>query len=177
MPLLKDDQELHKLFETIISIDGFSKPINKIAGLVYNSNLKTESVKEALKECRIDKIEDLKEEILDMLLIYILLILRDHIITQNERRNLKFLKLIFKIEEGDFYKFKYKEVKETIQNQFKRVYLDGKVDETESIHSVYLQEIFDLSYDQIDSFKEDEVKLVLDKGADIIDLDTATSSY
>ena len=43
----------------------------------------------------------------------------------------------------------------------------------EALHSGGLQEIFDLSYDQLDKFKGSEVRRALDRGALISELDTA----
>lgn len=50
--------------------------------------------------------------------------------------------------------------------------MDNEVDLRESIHKVNLQEIFDLSYDQFEKFKETEVIRALERGADISKLDT-----
>lgn len=99
--------------------------------------------------------------------------LTDHIISKNERDNIELLKIYFKIKEGDFIEHRYSEIEDVLLRQFERQFVDNKIDYMESKHNVYLQEIFDLSYDQFDKFKEREVINALARGADITDLDTA----
>ncbi|MCR9181716.1 MAG: HNH endonuclease [Flavobacteriaceae bacterium] len=171
--LSKGDLELHKAFEIILSIKSFSNYISHIVDLVYNENLSVETLNSVLKEHKINNIKDIKEELLDLVLVYINLALNDHILTDNEKKNIKLLKAYFKIEEGDFYKYRFSEVEEILQRQFERLYLDDKIDEHEELHKVDLQEIFSLSYDQFDNFKSVEIINALERGADITDLDTA----
>ena len=169
----KGDLELHKAFEIILSIKSFSNYISHIVELIYDENLSVETLNSVLKDHKIKNIKDIKEELLDLVLVYINLALNDHILTDNEKKNIKLLKAYFKIEEGDFYKYRFSEVEEILQRQFERLYLDDKIDEHEELHKVDLQEIFGLSYDQFDSFKSVEIIKALERGADISQLDTA----
>ncbi len=171
--LPKNDLELHEAFGIILSIESFSDYITDIAELIYNNNLDRENFDKILQEHRISKIEEIKEELLDLLTVYINLILNDHIITDNEKRNIGLLKIYFKIKEGDFYNNRYYEVEDILNRQFERLYIDNKIDREEAIYNVELQELFDLSYDQFDEFKEKVVCNALERGADITDLDTA----
>ena len=84
--------------------------------------------------------------------------MNDHVITENELKNIQYLKLIFKIQEGDFYKNRYDEIDDILTRQFYKMYRnDDKIDETEALHKVSLQKLFDLSYDQLLEFKEKKV--------------------
>ena len=171
---LKDDLELHEAFGVIISIQSFKDYINEIIELVYNGTLDKHNLDEVLKRYNIKKVEDIKEELLDVLIIYINLILQDHIITEKELDNVQFLKMIFNIKEGDFFKYRYEEIDEILNKQFVRIYRnDNKIDEAESFHKVSLQKLFNLSYDQFLGFKEMEVLSAIERGASIQDLDTA----
>ena len=170
--LPKDDLELHEAFEVILSIRSFSDYINEIADLIYNNELNRENLKELLQRHQIKKIEDIKEELLDLLLIYINLILNNHIISDNEKQNVQILKIFFKIKEGDFYENRYYEIEDILHRQFERLYLDNNINKEEAIHKVGLQEIFDLGYDQFEEFKEKEIRSALERGAVITDLDT-----
>ncbi len=166
------DPELREAFGVILSLDCFSDYIAAIAGLIYNDSLSKESLSRILSDHNIERVEDIKEELLDLLLVYINLILNDHIIAEKERENLGLFKIYFKIKEGDFYKLRYDDIQDIISRQFERLYLDHKIDHEEAIHTGHLQGLFDLSYDQIDKFKEYYVILALESGADITDLDT-----
>src|SRR5690554_2510926 len=110
--LPKNDLELHESFGIILSIRNFSDYIIDIAELIYNSELDREKIQEVLDEHKIKHIEDIKEELIDLLTIYINLILNDHIISSNEKINVELLKKYFKIKEGDFYTYRYQEIED-----------------------------------------------------------------
>lgn len=170
--LPQDDLKLQEAFRIIISIDSFSDYIVDIAELVYNGNLDKENLEKILKEHKISRVQDIKEELLDLLIVYINLILKDHIITDNEKRNIELLKIYFKIKEGDFYKYRRDAIEDSLTRQFEILYADNIIDKDEALCNVGLQDLFDLSYDQIDGFKEKEVRNALERGATITDLDT-----
>ena len=167
-----DDLEFHKTFGTILSIENFSDYINEVTELIHLNELDKPQLDRILNEHHIKQIEDIKAELLDLLLVYINLILNDNVITENEGRNLKILKRIFKIKEGDFYSSRYDEVEEVLHRQFERLYLDDKIDDEEALFKVGLQELFDLSYDQFIELANEEVKAALYRGASLSDLDT-----
>jgi hypothetical protein len=170
---LADDSELHDAFGIIASVEGFSDYTREIIGLVYNNNLSRKNLVEILKKYKINKPEDIKEELLDVLIAYINLILNDHIISEKELKNVQVFKLFFKIHEGDFFTYRYEEIGDILNRQFSRMFRnDDKIDNTEAFHSVSLQKLFDLSYDQIHEFKEKEIIAALDRGAEITELDS-----
>ncbi len=91
--LPKDDLELHKAFEIILSIDTFSDYIIDISELIYKNELSRANISLVLQDHKINRIEEIKDELLDLLIVYINLILNDHIITENEKNNIKLLKM------------------------------------------------------------------------------------
>lgn len=171
--LPKNDLELHQAFEIILSIESFSDYIIDISELIYNNELNRESIQKVLDEHKIKKIENIKEELIDLLIVYINLILNDHIISENEKFNVELLKKHFKIKEGDFYSLRYQEIEDILFRQFERIYSDNKIDKEEAIHKVDLQGLFNLSYDQLEEFQENEIRRAIEQGADITNLDTA----
>ncbi len=171
--LPKNDLELHEAFGIILSIESFSDYVIDIAELIYNNELNRENIQKILDEHKIRKIEDIHEELIDLLLVYINLILNDHIISDNEKFNVGLLKKYFKIKEGDFYTHRYQEVEDILHRQFERIYIDNNISKEEAIHNVDLQGLFNLSYDQFDKFKENEISRAIEHGADITNLDTA----
>lgn len=172
--LSKNDLELHKAFEIIASIQTFSKYINEIIESIYNFEINPKVLKDILKANNLTTVKNIKEELLDLLIVYINLILLDHTITENELKNIQYLKRLFCIEEGDFYKKRYDEIEEILNKQFIRMYRnDNQIDDMEAIHKVSLQKLFDLSYDQMLEFKKAEVIAAIERGADLSKLDTA----
>lgn len=170
--LPKNDQELHSAFGVILSIQSITDYTLDIVKLIYENALNRENIQKTLGKYKIRKIEDIKEELIDLLLIYINLILNDHIISENEKLNVELLKKYFKIKEGDFYTYRYQEVEDILHRQFERIYLDNNISKEEAIHHVDLQGLFNLSYDQFDNFRQNEIRRALEDGADIMNLDT-----
>jgi hypothetical protein len=170
--LPNEDIELHKTFGTILSIENFSDYINEIIELIHTNELDRSHLDRILKEHNIKQIEDIKEESLDLLLVYINLILNDNVITENEAGNIKILKRVFKIKEGDFFSFRPDEVEDVLNRQAARIYSDNQIDTEEALLKVGLQELFDLSYDQFLDLINEEVKAALYRGGNLSDLDT-----
>jgi hypothetical protein len=102
--------------------------------------------------------------------------LKDNYLTQSEKRNVKFLKLILNVREGDFYnesEYLFDEMSEIINTQLSLIYLDdNKIDQQEALFKVDLQELFDLSYDQFLEFSNVADQLAIERGANIQDLDS-----
>jgi hypothetical protein len=165
--------ELHKAFETIFAAGGFSNCVIDIIELVYCKKLNRNTLLDVIRKYKVKNIADIKEELLNLLIAYINIVLEDNIITDDELRSLKILKLYFRVKEGNFYKKCYKEVKNILHRQFEMLYSDNKISPEEEEYELRLQELFDLSYDQFDEFKENEVKRALSLGANITELNTA----
>lgn len=172
--ILKNDPELHKAFQILANEPSWGKPVKSIAHLIATSHLNETALKSALHENGIEKIGLLKFELLDLLISYIHIILDDHFISEKEGANFEILKRYFKIKEGDFFTFRRHQVEKILQRQFRIMFSDKKVDREEALQNVSLQRLFDLGYDQFELFKQREIALAIERGADISALDTAT---
>jgi len=170
--LMYNDLRLSEAFTVILEKETLKSYIADIAKLISNDELNKGNLGNVLKEYHIKNIRDIKLDLLDLLLCYINLVLSTYIITENEKRNIELLKLLFKIKEGDFYKSRYNEIKSICKKQFERTYRDNYISPEESVFRLEMQSIFDLSYSQMNEFKKDEIIRALNEGANIIDLDT-----
>ena len=112
-----------------------------------------------------------KEELLDLILFYIEYCLKDHAMTSEETLSVHQLKLLFRIEEGDFYKFKWKEVKELLASEMGRILDDKSVNQSEALHQADLQRAFDLSYDQYLELTKEQIEKIVDDLCDQITAD------
>lgn len=131
------------------------------------------SFQKLLAEKNIISIKDYKTEALEWLISYAHFILEDDVITETEHADFSFLKRIFEIKSGDFNKYKKFEVVEILKKQFIRIYSDKYVDDQEKLLSVSLQSLFNLSYDEFENIKKDEIITALINGANPKDLDIA----
>ena len=147
---------------------------NKIFAKVLESIQFTfdyDSFSSILTKLEINTIEDFKYDSLDLLIAFSNFILMDDEISESEIQDYTFLKKILKIKEGDFVKYKNFEINEILKREFLKIYADNFVDEKELILNVNLQSLFDLSYDDFEKIKKDEIMTSLILGADPKDLD------
>ncbi len=151
---MKNDLALKDAFEIILSIETIEKPFIDMAELIYTKGLKTtkQDTLEVIINNKLNDYDGFKKIALKLIIRYIRLALRDNYLTQLEKNNVKFLKLILNVKEGDFIEnsgYIYDELSEIIKIQLTLIYIDdNKIDKSEALYKVDLQELFDLSYDQ-----------------------------
>lgn len=138
---------------------------------VLNSNFEWSHFERILKEYSIEKIEDVKLEVLDLLMSYANFILSDSVITADEIQDFTILKKVFRIKEGDFMRFKKFEASEILKREIIGIYSDHYVGDKEQLMNLHLQSMFDLSYDEFEELKKEEVIFSLMQGANPQDLD------
>jgi len=85
---------------------------------------------------------------------YIKIVLNDYTITDKERINVSNLKRYFRVQEGDFYKYRKVEVIEIMHRQLDKIYEFGVIPDEESVHRFEVQDLFDISYDQFLEIKK-----------------------
>ncbi|VBB47104.1 hypothetical protein TRIP_D420048 [uncultured Paludibacter sp.] len=168
----KEEQTLKNLFSEMAKAD-IKNYIHEIIELVIDSKLSKENIQNILTKYSIRKIEKIKTELLGILIDYANFILKDNVITNNEKQNFEFLKMYFGIKDGDFYKYKLLETKSIINMQLEKLYADNLITQTETESNDLLQDIFGLDYDQFDKLKESFVIKSIEQGAEITNLDTA----
>ena len=110
-------------------------------------------------------------DFLHLIFEYIKITLEDDILTGTEKENIKFLKILFRIQPGDFYFHNKKEIEATIASQLSRIYQDNYITDEESLLKVDLQEIFDLSFDEMNDYSKVEASISIQKGTDPKHLD------
>ena len=112
-----------------------------------------------------------KVAFLHLIFEYIKTALEDGILTIIEKENIKFLKLLFRIQPGDFYLHNKLDIESTIAFQLSKIYQDGVVTDEEALLKVDLQEIFDLSFDEMNEYAKVEAAVSIHNGANIRNLD------
>ncbi|MEJ7685042.1 MAG: hypothetical protein WKG06_45795 [Segetibacter sp.] len=78
---------------------------------------------------------------------------------------------MFHIQPGDFYFHNKKEIEATIASQLSRIYQDNYITDEEALLKVDLQEIFDLSFDEMNDYSKVEASISIQKGTDPKHLD------
>ena len=135
--------------QELITRKEYPEVIKAALQLIIDEQMNSLALDKVLADKGIRRITDIKEKTLDVLLDYADIILEDDILTSDELRNLKMLKLFFRIEEGDFQKNnKFARVESIIVRQLEKLYADNIIDEQEALHQSDLQGVFGLGYDE-----------------------------
>jgi len=152
--LPQDDLDLREGVATLALMNEYSPVVQAIAQNIYNNGFDTESRDLILRQHDIVDVVYIKERALNFIIDYIKMVLNDYIVSEKERENVTLLKYYFKIKEGDFYKYKYREITEILYWQFEKIYEDKIVTKEEAVHKVEVQGLFSLSLDQFLEIKK-----------------------
>jgi hypothetical protein len=120
---------------------------------IRENGFSRQAVAEALRQYGIEDITYYKEDMLDLLLSYLNIILDDHAISETEYRDFGLFKLLFRVQEGDFYKKRHQQVEVILHRHFSFILEDGIVQLEEALETVNLLDMFGLSQDQFEEFE------------------------
>ena len=158
----------------IFSLIGTRLPLpeylRKICTGVVDHSINRYNIDKTLKEYEIHH-SIAKVDFLNIIFEYIQIALEDGVLTTTEKENIHFLKLLFHIQPGDFYLHNQLQMEGAIQFQLTKIYLDDFVNEAEALLKVDLQEIFDLSFDQMNEYAKKAAIGSIQKGFDPKQLD------
>ena len=133
----------------LIARKQYPEVIKDALQLIVDEHMTSLELDKVLAANGIRRITDIKEKTLDVLLDYADIILEDDVLSPEELKNLKMLKLFFRIDEGDFQKNnKFNRVEAIIVSQLEKLYADNILDEQEALHQSDLQGVFGLGYDE-----------------------------
>ena len=163
--------DLKTSFQIIASKDKVQGDLLTMCELLYEKGISTTRVDviSVLEELQIKSLSNYKADALKILILYIRLALNDNILCNEEKNNIKFLKLLFGIKDGDFKDNKsiFTQVKNIINIQLQLIYLDDdNIDNSEALHKVDLQEVFGLSYDDFLNITNHFDLLIIGKSLD-----------
>ena len=168
---------IKKTFGYIISFKIIDDTLIDIGEILSNKGMSTsrQDCLEILESHKIYSLQKFKPQALKLVFLFIKISLKDNLISDEELKSIRFLKLLFDIEEGEFINDKElsKEVSSIIKLQLDMMYQDDNyIDKDESIHKVNLQDAFGLNYDEFAQLSNQAALDALERGADWVDLDT-----
>lgn len=162
--------QLSTNYRNFVDHSSFSNPvINQVECVLLLDDSQSQDLNKVLPGPK--QVQSMKDQVLNYLIAYARFVLQDQVISEAELYDFTALKRIFRIQQGDFMTFKHSEVQALLRQQFFNMYVDKKIDSKEAITSVKLQIMFDLSFDQFEALKQDQVISALMQGADPKDLD------
>lgn len=165
-----DKENLSISFQEIEKKLFLSDYLREVCSAIITTSVSKKSIDEILQRHNVNY-SIAKVDFLHLIFEYIKNILEDDILTVTEKENVKFLKVIFRIQPGDFYYHNKADIEATIAFQLSRIYQDNYISDDEALLKVDLQEIFDLSFDQMNDYAKVEAAISIQKGADPKSLD------
>jgi hypothetical protein len=117
-----------------------------------------------------------RDGLLDLIIHAVQATLRDHCLTSDERDEIRRLKVIFRVAEGDFFKHRRGDVGEILCGKVSRLLADEHIDLEEALYEVELQALFDLAYDEFLELTRPEVTRVVDRTISTITADGVVSA-
>ena len=141
-----EDTDIKLKFGYIISSQSITNLQMDMGEIIAKKGLNTsrQDCQKILDIYNISSVSDCKKELLELSLFYIKIALIDSVISEDEMTNIRFLKLLFDINEGDFKSDTQMsdEISRIIKNQVDLMILnDRKIDEEEALQKIFLQEI------------------------------------
>lgn len=112
-----------------------------------------------------------KVDFLHLIFEYIKFSLNDSVLTEEEREPIIYLKRLFQIQPGDFYTHNKLQLENLINYQLSKIYEDNFVTPEEAMLKVGIQELFDLSFDQMNEYAKKAASASIKNGTDPKDLD------
>lgn len=155
------------------SKQGIAHYLQDIVDLLVTEGTVVQDIDKVLGKYAIQDFDAIKIESIDLLLDYANHILEDSAICAQEAQDYEVLKRVFRIREGEFLQHRSFQVNEILKKEFIRIYSDNFVDLKEELQKVNLQALFNLSYDQFEEIKQDEVIKALLHGANPVNLSIA----
>ena len=138
--------------QELLTRKDYSEVIKAALQLIVDGQMSSLALYKVLVENDMSNITDIKDQCLGVILDYADIILEDNILTPDELKNLKMLKLFFHVEEGDFQNNnKSARVESIIIRQLEKLYADNILDEQEALHQSDLQGVFGLGYDEYET--------------------------
>lgn len=138
---------------TVLKTRSKAAHINAIASAIIKHAFNRTELSRALDKHGAPNITYYKLDLLDLLLDYANIILDDHAISEKEYHDFGLLKILFKIKEGDFYRFRYKQIEQVVHSHLAYILQDGTISLEGAMTSVDLQSMFSLSEDQYEEFE------------------------
>ena len=139
---------LNEVFANYINSRHPTGPLADIVEILAAVGASKAAVEEVFKALGKRASTRLNNALLDLFLFYVDFCLRDHELTADEKLNIKHLKILFHIQEGQLYDLRRDAIKELLRVEMHRIMEDNQIDSIEDLHEVELQAVCDLSYDQ-----------------------------
>lgn len=151
----------------------YSEKVVGLLNLIVKQGLDPLERDNYLSQIGVRRISDIKECTLDVIIDYAMFLLDDNVLTDDEMKSIRLLKMYLGVEDKDFIRNgKMEQVKQVLLSQLRFIYADNYVDPQEILQKGELQALFGVSYDDFEALVRIVAREALERGGDIQNLDT-----
>lgn len=165
-----ESAKLKTIFEEIERRYKLPTYLEGIRSIIASGRIQNNELHQVLQKNNINH-SVAKVDFLHLFIEYIKIALEDDILTKEERDNINYLKQIFQIHPSDFHLYAKVQTERIIFDQLSKIYQDNLITQEEALLKIEIQEIFDLSFDQMNDYSKSEAARSIKQGADPKDLD------
>lgn len=159
---MEGTQHIRDAFVQLVASGCPESAVGAVAELVAEDQLDRDSFGAVVQQHRVAGSAAFRDALLDLVLHAVRAALRDHRLTRDEIGAIHRLKMIFRIAQGAFFKFRRSAVGDLLCGEMSRILADEQVDLAEALCEVELQRIFDLGYDQFLQLTRPEMSRTVD---------------
>lgn len=145
---MADNNSLRGVIRHYLDSEKLPDSIRSIGELIVSDKFSRESFDELMQAEGLLAAPNLKEILLDLILVFMRACVEDHYLSEIEIAELGGLVTIFRVEEGEFYELRRDAVQEIIGAQAMWMLQDQYVTKQEEVLQRDLQRLLGLSYDQ-----------------------------
>ena len=145
---MDDKNSLRDVIRQYLDLETLPDSIRSIGELIVSDNFSRANFDELIQTKRLLDDPNLKEALLDFILVFTRKCVEDHYLSEVEIAELDNLVTIFRIEEGDFYELRRDAVQEIISAQAMWMLQDQYVTKQGEVLQRDMQRLLGLSYDQ-----------------------------
>ena len=145
---MADKYSFHEVFRRYLDSERISGAMRPICSLIASGAFSHASFDKLIANEGLSGAPNLKETLLDLILVFARECVEDHELSRAELDELEILTTVFRIEEGNFYELRRDAVQEVLGHQTRWMLQDRYVTNQEEVLQRDLQRLFGLSYDQ-----------------------------
>jgi hypothetical protein len=143
-----DSHTINKAFSTYQKSNDLSGQLAEIVKILAEDSIQNPKLRALIPPREENEYSIIQAGLLDLVLFYITSCLEDHYLTSEESSNVLLLKMVFRVQEEDFYTNKLVELQRILSAQISIILSDHSVNPSEALQQVELQRCFGISYDQ-----------------------------
>ena len=153
---------LKTIYSGFIASEKPTGDLATVAEILATEDVTPNNFYEIRPRVQLSRTTTFRKGIIGLILYYVKVVVRDHELSYEEKENIRLLKTLFQVKEGEFYNLQASELSEILSQQILWIVGDREMDRSDDIYQEDLQRVFDLGYDKFVELTKDAVIKFLD---------------